>query len=74
MPDASISHYVGSWRADDGRTLVVCRTPAGAGVDATDASGAPFALNVLGLYDDFEDDFGAPWALPLVPFSRANES
>ena len=24
----------------------------------------------MGLYDDFEDDLGVPWALPLVPFSK----
>jgi len=26
----------------------------------------------IGLYDDFEDDLGVPWAFPLAPYKRAN--
>ncbi len=24
----------------------------------------------MGLYDDYDDDLGAPWAFPLVPFHK----
>ena len=26
----------------------------------------------IGLYDDFEDDLGVPWAFPLAPYKRAS--
>jgi hypothetical protein len=26
----------------------------------------------IGLYDDFEDDLGVPWAFPLAPYRRAS--
>ncbi len=27
----------------------------------------------IGLYDDWEDDLGVPWALPLLPLKHANQ-
>lgn len=43
-------------------------------VDVTLRQATPAALlpNVkIGLYDDFDDDLGAPWAFPLLPLMRA---
>ncbi len=28
----------------------------------------------LGLYDDFDDDLGVPWAIPLLPWRRATDA
>lgn len=49
MDERAIGRFVGSWRAEDGRRLTIRATPRGALVDASDAAGAPYRINVLGL-------------------------
>lgn len=40
-------------------------------VELRDTGGALVPRVSMGLYDDYEDDLGVPWAFPLGPYGRA---